>query len=225
MGRIWRSPPNHISFPSGAADSSPHLPLLPVHHRLLLSWPRRSGESMQCTPGTQTCSDHTLQAAARSCVGQCMEPGARGWVKSALGTSGATLGFTPCPSPPAPCRARPTSHPGHPIPKSQPIGSCAWSFSIVFNFLKGELLIYFWNNVGEEEGKMDLKSTTKLPLPRALASLLPPPAVSPLPRSLCQELQVTPWPWHGGPTTAPQHCSAPLPVVLLPGHGVGCGTR
>lgn len=135
---------------------------LPVHHCLLLSWPRRSGESMQCT---QTCSDHTLQVAARSYVGQCMEPGARAWVKSDLGTSGATLGFTPCPSPPAPCSVWPTSHPRHPIPKSQSIGSCAWSFSIAFNFLKGELLIYFWNNVGEEEGKMALKSTTKLPPP------------------------------------------------------------
>lgn len=69
---------------------------------------------------------------------------------------------------------------------------------------------------------MALKSTTKLPPPRALTSLLPPPAVSPLPRSLCLELQVTPWPRHGGPTArggptaAPHHCSAPLPAILLP---------
>lgn len=69
---------------------------------------------------------------------------------------------------------------------------------------------------------MALKSTTKLPPPRALTSLLPPPAVSPLPRSLCLELQVTPWPRHGGPTArggptaAPHHCSAPLSAILLP---------
>lgn len=45
---------------------------LPVHH--CISWARRAGESTQCTHGhavhTQTCSDHTLQVAARSCMGK-----------------------------------------------------------------------------------------------------------------------------------------------------------
>lgn len=31
---------------------------------------------------------------------------------------------------------------------------------MIFNFLQGELLIYSWNKVGEEEGKMTLKTTT-----------------------------------------------------------------
>lgn len=54
------------------------------------------------------------------------------------------------------------------------------SAQMVFNFLEGELLIYFWNKAGEGNGRgRGLKSITKPPLPPNLPSPPAPKGISP----------------------------------------------
>lgn len=122
VGRIWRSPPNQVSFPPGAADSIPLLAASPC--TIASPGPGEQGRARSAHTAMQCTHRHAVIIHCRwqpgPAWGKCMETGARAWVKSDLGTSGAALGFTPCPSPSARCSAWPSSHPGHPSPNPGP---------------------------------------------------------------------------------------------------------